>query len=207
MKREKETIRKSDYNPNRDCYLSLDGKFYCYQFRDPGTGHMSVQKLEVDRDLSSEWMAILDEMDREMDLNDRYHNKIRDSFFDEMNEHMNESEELSDRSEGFDPLEEIPDCSMIPEKLLFAEEDPEDPLISKVRQIIEEECTEAQQDLFFSCYGEGMTFAEFSRKEAEVTGRQPTKQAVDNRKRKIFRKIANALEAEGLSPKSDEKDD
>lgn len=33
-KKESSKIRKSGFNPNRACYLTADGKYYCYEFED-----------------------------------------------------------------------------------------------------------------------------------------------------------------------------
>ena len=50
--------RKSNYNRNRTCYLSSDGKYYCYEAWDPDAKRMVTQKLEVGKDLSLELTLI-----------------------------------------------------------------------------------------------------------------------------------------------------
>ena len=81
-KKETSKIRKSGFNPDRACYLTADGKYYCYKFEDIETGQTVTQKLEVGKDLSQEWTIFLDETDHHMDLNDRYQDELRDHLFD-----------------------------------------------------------------------------------------------------------------------------
>lgn len=82
MKSKETKKRKSGYNPNRACYLTADGKYYCFEILDIDTGRMVTQKLEVGKDLSQEWTIFLDETDHDMDLNDRYQDELRDHLFD-----------------------------------------------------------------------------------------------------------------------------
>ena len=51
MKSNETKKRKSGYNPNRACYLTADGKYYCFEVLDIDTGRMITQKLEVGKDL------------------------------------------------------------------------------------------------------------------------------------------------------------
>ena len=81
-KRETSKIRKSGFNPNRACYLTSDGKYYCYEFEDLQTGQKITQKLEVGKDLSLELTIMLDEIDHDSDLQDRYESELRDQLFE-----------------------------------------------------------------------------------------------------------------------------
>lgn len=104
-KKETLKIRKSGFNPDRACYLTADGKYYCYKFEDIETGQTVTQKLEIGKDLSLELTTILDEADRN------------------------------------------------PEDAMFSEPEPENPLVAQVRRVIDEDCTEAQQNFFFEHFG------------------------------------------------------
>lgn len=77
-KKETSKIRKSGFNPDRACYLTADGKYYCYKFEDIETGQTVTQKLEVGKDLSLELTIMLNETDHDSDLKDRYENELRD---------------------------------------------------------------------------------------------------------------------------------
>ena len=62
--------RKSRFNPNRTCYLTADGKYYCYERWDDEKKCIVHHKLEVAKDLSLEPTIMLDVYDHEMDLQD-----------------------------------------------------------------------------------------------------------------------------------------
>ena len=74
--------RKSGFNPNRTCYLTADGKYYCYERWDDDAKCVVTQRLEVGKDLSLELTIMLDEFDHDMDLQDRYEGELRDPLFD-----------------------------------------------------------------------------------------------------------------------------
>ena len=74
--------RKSRFNPNRTCYLTADGKYYCYERWDDDAKCVVTQRLEVGKDLSLELTIMLDESDHDMDLQDRYESELRDPLFD-----------------------------------------------------------------------------------------------------------------------------
>lgn len=82
MKNKDSKRRKNEFSLNRTCYLSSDGKYYCYEYWDPDAKRMATKKLEVGKDLSLEWAHILDASDYEMNLNEQYHDELRDSMFD-----------------------------------------------------------------------------------------------------------------------------
>ena len=81
-KKETSKIRKSGFNADRACYLTADGKYYCYKFEDIENGQTVTQKLEVGKDLSLELTIMLDETDHDSDLKDRYENELRDPLFE-----------------------------------------------------------------------------------------------------------------------------
>ena len=47
MKSNETKKRKSNYNPNRICYLTADGKYYCYERWDDDAKCVVTQRLEV----------------------------------------------------------------------------------------------------------------------------------------------------------------
>ena len=96
--------RKSNFNSNRPCYLSADGKFYCYEVYDPETDQVVTQRLEIGKDFSAEWTIFLDETDHDMDLNDRYENELRDPLFDAK---VNSFKSNSNNEDAVDPWDTI----------------------------------------------------------------------------------------------------
>lgn len=76
-----------------------------------------------------------------------------------------------------------------------------------MRRVIDEECTESQQDFFFEHFGEGTQLEEMRQVEAEQTGKLPSPAAMTNRKNKIIDKVAKSFGVERVKhqkyPKKD----
>lgn len=182
--------RKSSYNPNRTCYLTADGKYYCYARWDDEKKCIVTQKLEVGKDLSLELTIMLDEYDHDMDLQDRYESEQRDPLFDAK---VNSYKADPENENAVDPWNEIADNASDPKSILFSAPKQENPQVAQVRQIIDEECTEAQRDFFFEHFGAGIQLEKIRQAEAEQTGKLPTAQAMTNRKNKIIAKVAKSF--------------
>lgn len=194
--------RKSRFNSNRTCYLTADGKYYCYERWDDDAKCVVTQKLEVGKDLSLELTLILDESDHDMDLRDRYENELRDPVFS-----AKAASHDFDNKEAIDPWDTIPDKSGNPEDALFAGPEPENPQAAQVRRVIDEDCTESQQDFFFEHFGMSTQLETMRQSEAERTGKHPSPQAMTNRKNKIIDKVAKSFGVERVKrhkyPKKD----
>lgn len=204
MKNEETKKRKSNYNPNRTCYLTADGKYYCYECWDYDAKCVVTQKLEVGKDLSLEFTLYLDQSDHDMDLNDRYQDELRDSLFDAK---IKSYKSNLDDEDAIDPWDTLADKSGSPEDILFAESETENPQVTQVRKVIDENCTESQQNFFFEHFGMGKQLEEMRQAEAEQAGRLPSSQAMTNRKNKIVDKAAKALGVERIKRRKSSKQD
>ena len=131
MQRNNETKkRKSGFNPNRTCYLTADGKYYCYERWDDDAKCVVTQRLEVGKDLSLELTIMLDESDHDMDLQDRYEGELRDPLFDAK---VNSYKADPDNEDAVDPWDTLADKGGSPEDSMFAEPEPENPQLAQVR--------------------------------------------------------------------------
>ena len=184
--------RKSRYNPNRKTYFTADGKYYCYLKWNDELKREVPMKYEVEK-IPPEVTFILDDMDHQEDLNDRYENELKDPLFESK---VNSYKDNHDSDEAMDPWNTIPDKGNSPEDIIFAEPEPVNPKVVEVHRIIEEECTENQKDLFYSYYGMDIQLEELRKEETEQTGKAVTKQAFTNRKNKIIDKVAKSLGTE-----------
>ena len=185
--------RKSGFNPNRTCYLTADGKYYCYERWDDDAKSVVTQRLEVGKDLSLELTIMLDESDHNMDLIDRYEGELRDSLFDAK---VNSYKADPDNEDAVDPWDMIADKGVSPEDAMFAEPEQENPQVVEARRVIDEECTESQQDFFFEHFGKGTPLEEMRQAEAEQTSKLPSSAAMTNRKNKIIDKVAKSFGVE-----------
>jgi len=193
MKSNDSKKRKSGFNPNRTCYLTADGKYYCYERWDDDAKCVVTQRLEVGKDLSLELTIMLDESDHDMDLQDRYESELRDPLFDAK---VNSYKADPDNEDAVDPWDMIADKSESPEDILFPEPVLENPKAAEARRVIDEECTESQQDFFFEHFGMGTSLEDMRQAEAERTGKLPSSAAMTNRKNKIINKAAKAFGVE-----------
>ena len=190
MKRKETKKRKSNFNPNRTCYLTADGKYYCYERWDDDAKCVVTQKLEVGKDLSFELTIMLDESDHDMDLQDRYESGLRDPLFEAK---VNSYKVDPDNEDAVDPWDMVTDKSGSPEDSMFTGPEPENPQAVEARRVIDEECTQAQQDFFFEHFGEGTQLEEMRQAEAGRTGKLPSSAAMTNRKNKIIERWLSLL--------------
>ena len=139
-----------------------------------------------------------------MDLQDRYEGELRDPLFDAK---VNSYKADPDNEDAVDPWDTLADKSDTPEDAMFTEPKPENLQAVEARRVIDEECTDAQQDFFFEHFGMGTPLEELRQAEAEQTGKLPSSAAMTNRKNKIIDKAAKALGVERVKrhkyPKKD----
>lgn len=186
--------RKSGFNPNRTCYLTADGKYYCYERWDVDAKCMVTQKLEVGKDLSIELTIMLYESDHGMDLNDRYQEELKDPLFKAK---VNSYKADPDNDEAIDPLEQIPSKNGSPEDEIFSEPKPENPDAEKVREVIDNKCNARQQNVYFSHFGELKQLEQIRKEEADKEGKEKSLQSIVNVKNDVIKKAADAL---GVTP-------
>lgn len=136
---------------------------------------------------------MLDESDHDMDLQDRYKGELRNPLFDAK---VNSYKANPDNEDAVDPWDMIADKGGSPEDATFAEPEQENPQAVEARRVIDEECTELQQDFFFEHFGKGTPLEEMRQAEAEQTGKLPSSAAMTNRKNKIIDKIAKSFGVE-----------
>lgn len=192
--KKKETRYKAHYNPDRECYISADGKYLCYNTTDLETRRPITLRYEIGKNgITEELTFQIDEINYEHDLNDCYESELRDPLFDAK---VNSYKADSDNEDMVDPWDTIPNRSGSPEDALFAEPEPENPQTVEVCRIIDEECTDSQQDFYFAHFGEGKQLEEMRQDEAKQTGKLPSSAAFTNRKNKIIDKVAKVLGVE-----------
>lgn len=179
---------KAHYNPRRECYISSDGKYLCYETTDLNTHRPVTLRYEIGKDgITEDLTFLIDDMNYEMDLQDRYESEKRDPLFDAK---MHSYAANPDSEDAIDPWDTLADKGGSLEDMIFAEPELENPQAEQVRRVIDEKCTKAQQDFFFEHFGEGTQLEEMRQAEAKKTGKLPSPSAMTNRKNKIINKAA-----------------
>ncbi len=182
---------KRKYDANCYCYLTDDRKYYIYEIWDPDTGCVKKQKLKVGRDITVEMALALVESDETLMKAEKKHRESQDALFRFKVRHhfLNRGNKRT-----VDPWLKLFDERNNIEAVLFPES--ENPEIELVRHILDEECTEAQKDLFYLHFGLQLKLETIRQAEAAQTGRLVSNAAFNNRKNKILNKIAKALGTE-----------
>lgn len=181
------------HNSNRPCFLSEDGRYYCYEVWDPERKKNVIQRHEIGTDgFTEEWTIFLDETDHEHDLNDRYQRELQDELFQRKLQSMENAVE-EDIDSTINPWNDERISCASPEEILLGEPKKEDPQVAKVREVVETQFTDAQKDFYYDHFGMGRQLEEMRREEAEMTGKLVTNGAMTSRKNKMLDKVAKAL--------------
>ena len=181
------------YNANRPCFLSDDGRYYCYEVWDPDQKKNVIQRHEIGTDgFTEEWTIFLDETDHEHDLNDRYQRELQDDLFQQKLQAMETADE-EDIDSTLNPWNDEHLSSASPEQILFAEPKKENPQAVKAREVVDTQFTDAQKDFYFDHFGMDRQLEEMRQEEAQKTGKLVSNGAMTNRKNKMLDKVAKAL--------------
>lgn len=187
------TPKKAWEDPNCPCFLSEDGKYYCYRVWNSDLKRVVIEKHEVGKGAYTEDITlILADTDHEHYLNERYENELKDALFQKKLA-AREGEGNSEGEDAPDPWDDRRLSSKSPEDVLFAEPKKENPQAAKVREVVETQFTDAQKDFYYEHFGMETQLEEMRRKEADKTGKLVTNGAMTNRKNKMLDKVAKAL--------------
>jgi hypothetical protein len=188
------TQYKEQYNENRDCFISKDGKYLCYVTTDLATRRPVTYKYEIGKDgITEELTVFIDELNYQEDLADRYYSEAKDPFFEKSRQKYAQDPGSEEAIDPWDMLSRPEDDPTVEKN-----EEPENPDCKKVRKAIEENLTEDQKDLFFDHFGMDIQLEEIRKREVHISGKEKSLQSVLNRKNKIIKKVADR--AFGVEP-------
>lgn len=182
--------RKSHYNPNRNCYMTKDGR-YAYITWDREHNLNVTHYLEVGKNgVTEELLIFLDEDDHDTDLQDRYDGENADYSF--QNKQLAYSKNQDDEK-ATDPINEIVDKNADPFDFLFPEEEvPNEQLLQLISAM--EKLTDAQRDLIYDHFGARKTLEEIRQEEITSTGKYVSQQAFSNRLKKIITRLCKEFD-------------
>jgi len=182
---------KATYNPDRECYISSDGKYLCYKSTDVDTHRPVTLRYEIGKDgITEELTFLIDELNHDMDLNDRYENELKDPLFEKKQKTFS----TDPCGDDIDPWDTVSNTQDEPDH----EQEPEDPDLVKIRKVVDEDLTDAQRELYYDHFGRNRQLEEIRQEEVAITGQEKSLQSVLNRKNKIIRKVAH--KAFGVEP-------
>ena len=135
---------------------------------------------------------MLDRDDHDVDLQDRYQEENADYGF--RNQVDNAKAGDDDDMEDTDAWAKLADPDADIEKILFSKEEPEDPQVVKLLQLMEQ-LTESQVNLIYDHFGARKQLKEICDEENAANGTSKSSQSVGNRKKKIIERLKKLFEA------------
>jgi hypothetical protein len=185
------TQYRSGYNEDRDCFISKDGRFICYRAYDPESKRKKTYRYEIGTlGITQELAVAIDDLNYEQDQLDRRENDNKDPLFEARRQRHSED---PDEEDAVDPYDNLSLPGNDPAEILTMEESRENPVIAKVRNVVETQFTPEQQDLFYKHFGEGKQLEEIRKEEVAATGKEKSPQSVLNRKKKMLAKVAKQV--------------
>lgn len=197
-------VRKSEYSPNRECYMDKRGNYVYSQWVEDGKDNWVLKPICVipvdDAGANAEWTILLDDMDCEEDRRDNLIRKYRDPAFEAAQSRYNNGESDGDGDLVADPWD-IAAYRMRQDQdiadLIEPEKDAESedrPLMKRLLAAMDK-LTPAQRDLIYDHLGACRQLEEIRRDEEERTGKRITQQAMHNRWDKIITRLCKEMGA------------
>ena len=164
-------------NSNTQSRRLTDGRYAYY----PAEGEPIYITPGVDA--SEEIFILLDQLDHEADLSDRYADRHRDGLIDCIKRKVEDCNDSTDS----DPIDGIADPCADIFSILYPEEKPKSRMIEALKAAMER-LTPQQIDFIYERYGLQMSEVEIARRDGV------SKQAIDNRRTKLFKRIRKLME-------------
>lgn len=192
MKNKETSQLKHPYEQRTDCHLTEDGRYIIYRSL-TDSSRKPAARLKVGTEGITEDMArMLNDLNHEEALEDRYYKESIAPLFEFYKEHYFALGIGGLAAEVRAPWDRVTKLENSVEDALFAEPEPENPMLDIVRSVIDT-CTENQQWLFYGYYGMNRTLTEMRREEIARTGKPISKVAFTNRLNRVLDKVAKAL--------------
>ncbi|WKY49091.1 hypothetical protein Q5O24_07220 [Eubacteriaceae bacterium ES3] len=183
--------RRSRYNPQRNSYMTRDGR-YAYVTWDDQKKHTVTHYLEIGIEgVTEELLVMLDEDDHQIDLQERYDAENTDfSFLNQQRLHNQSSEDCK-----IDPIDAIRDKKSDPFDLIFPQDDKTSELMPQLLEAMNK-LTDAQRDLIYNHLGSMKQLEEILKDEIAVTGKVISQQAMSNRWKKIITRLCKEFDVQ-----------
>ena len=186
--------------------FNAPGRVFDYRIKVDVEGHSETLSIKpgdkvfvdkVEKVVSEEYINELYSITHRIDLDDRYYEDNRDKVFDDQKKKQDDSS----GNTGSDPFDTVlfadvyGACHMYNKAGNYTSQVNHDSKVYRALiaiEAIKDSLTEAQLDLLYDMYGKGMGQSELARKYGV------SKQAIDNRKRKMLTRIKKLLAERGV---------
>ena len=206
-------IRKSEYDPERECYMDGQGNYVYNQWVQQPNGQWELKPTCIvnigENDVTADITIYLDDMDCDDDRANNMIRKTRDKIFSEQcaaydadptDENGNRRVDPWDKAsyqaaQGTDILDQI-----------FPNIKPADPQMKKLLELMDG-LSEEQLDLIYAHLGERKQFTQIAAEESERKGKTVSRQAISNRWDRIITKLCKGLGVPKPVRRKDKKED
>ena len=188
--------RTSSFHLNRRNFMTDDGGYMYYVWDEEKKTEIPL-KLSVGdispldgKVVTQETIVLLDQMDHDEDLGDRYEEENADF-------RMRNAEVAAEDDDGAHTpaIENLPDPAGDPAALLSLDEMSEDPRIAQLRAFLET-LTQEQQDLCWDYFGQMLQQTEIAAAENAAKGTNISRQTINMRLRRILKLAAECFGVE-----------
>lgn len=192
MKNKDTSQLKHPYEQRTECHLTEDGRYIIYRSL-TDSSRKPAARLEVGTEgITKDMSVILNDLNHREALEERYYRATLAPLFEFYKTHYFAFGIGGLATEVRDPWDRVTKLENSVEDAIFAEPEPENPLIDVVRSVIDT-CTDSQKWLVYGYYGMNRTLNELRLEEISRTGKPISKVAFTNRLNRILDKVAKAL--------------
>ena len=188
--------RTSKYSTNRRNFMTGEGGYVYYRWDEIKQKEVPITLSVGDispvdgKVVTQEMILLLDQMDHDEDLGDRYEEENADF-------RMRNAEVAAEDDDGIHTpaIENLPDPAGDPAALLSLDEMPEDPRIAQLRAFLET-LTQEQQNLCWDYFGQMLQQTEIAAAENAAKGTNISRQTINMRLRRILNLAAECFGVE-----------
>ena len=206
-------VRKSEFDPEREAYMSKDGGYTYNQWVQQPNGLWELKPtctVNIGEDeVSSEITIVLDDMDCEDDRANNMIRKTRDKKFEEQRAAYDADPADENGDKRIDPWDKASYQAAQGTDILdqiFPEDKPADARMEKLLELMAG-LTEAQRDLIYDHMGARKQFTQIAAEESERKGKKVTRQAISNRWDRILTKLCKGFGVSKPVRRKDKEDD
>lgn len=205
-------VRKSEFDPEREAYMSEDGGYTYCQWVEVSKGKWELKPTCIvnigENEVTSEITIVLDDMDCADDRQNNQIRKHRDKVFDDQCAAYDASPADENGDKRIDPWDKASYQAAQGTDILdqiFPEDKPVDARMEKLLALMDG-LTEEQRNLIYDHLGARKQFTQIAAEETERKGKPVSRQAISNRWDRILAKLCKGFGVPKPVRRNDNKD-
>lgn len=206
-------VRKSEFDPEREAYMSKDGGYTYCQWVEVLKGKWELKPtciVNIDEDsVTSEVTILLDDCDCEDDRHNNQIRKYRDKVFEEQCAAYDADPADENGDKRIDPWDKASYQAAQGTDILDQISPEDKPANARMEKLLElmAGLTEEQRDLIYDHLGARKQFTQIAAEESERKGKPVSRQAISNRWDRILAKLCRGFGVPKPVRRNDNKDE